>query len=156
MKTTEEAKEITNFFLQPNLFFSPLTPGEKQTIKTHPLQALAKTSDAYWYTRDSHNQICAAIGIKMHINNTGIFEVPAVAVHSNCRKNGMGQQLFETAFDHIRTRNGRGMIVDTSGNESYKPMHNLLVELGFKQVGCFPDFYYPGEDAVWYFKALLP
>lgn len=152
--TREEAEAISAFLLQPNLFGTPLTPGEREEFKTHPAAALGCADDGYWFVRDAAGAICAALGVRMNAERTGIFEVSALAIQSGCRGRGLGRCLLELAQAFVADSGGRGLLFETSSDPSYAPMHKLLATLGFKQVGRFPDFYYPGEDTLWYYRAI--
>jgi ribosomal protein S18 acetylase RimI-like enzyme len=152
--TREEAEEVSAFLLQPGLFGTPLTPGELEEFKTHPTAAIGCADDAYWLVRDGQRAVCAVIGVRMNVERTGIFEVSALAIHGACRGRGVGRYLLELALRFVSGAKGRGLLFETSSDPSYAPMHKLLAGLGFKQVGRFPDFYYPGEDTLWYYRSI--
>ena len=152
--TREEAEEISAFLLQPGLFGTPLTPGELDEFRTHPVATIGCADDAYWYVRNAAGAVCATIGVRMNVERTGIFEVSALAIHSPCRSRGLGRRLLELALAFVADSQGRGLLFETSSDPSYAPMHKLLGHLGFKQVGRFPDFYFPGEDTLWYYRAI--
>ena len=152
--TREEAEAVSAFLLQPGLFGTPLTPGELDEFKTHPAAALGQSDDAYWCARDEAGQVCAVIGVRMNVERTGIFEVSALAIQASRRRQGLGRRLLELALRFVEESGGRGLLFETSSDASYAPMHRLLAELGFAQVGRFPDFYYPGEDTLWYYRAI--
>jgi ribosomal protein S18 acetylase RimI-like enzyme len=154
--TCKEAEEVSAFLLQPGLFGTPLTPGELDEFKTHPAATVGCADDAYWYVRDGAGAICAVIGVRMNVERTGIFEVSALAIHSPCRGRGLGRRLLELALGFVAEAQGRGLLFETSSDASYAPMHKLLADLEFAQVGRFPDFYYPGEDTLWYYRAIPP
>ena len=149
-----EAEEVSAFLLQPGLFGTPLTPGEQEEFKTHPAAAIGCADDGYWYVRDAAGAICAVIGVRMNVERTGIFEVSALAIQTGRRGRGLGRRLLQLALDFVAEAKGRGLLFETSSDPSYAPMHKLLADLGFKQVGRFPDFYYPGEDTLWYYRAI--
>lgn len=150
----QEAEEVSAFLLQPGLFGTPLTPGEQEEFKTHPAASIGCADDAYWFVRSADGPVCAVIGVRMNVERTGIFEVSALAIHSPCRGRGLGRRLLELALDFVAGARGRGLLFETSSDPSYAPMHKLLANLGFRQVGRFPDFYYPGEDTLWYYRAI--
>ena len=154
VSTRAEAEEVSAFLLQPNLFGTPLTPGEREEFKTHPAAAVGCADDGYWFVRDEAGAVCAVIGVRMNVERTGIFEVSALAIQAPCRGRGLGRRLLELALEFVAEAQGRGLLFETSSDASYAPMHNLLADLGFKQVGRFPDFYYPGEDTLWYYRAV--
>lgn len=152
--TPKEAADVSAFLLQPDLFGTRLTPGERGEFENRPLGSIGKADDTYWFLRDGQGAICAVIGIRMNLERTGIYEVSALAVHSACRRQGIGRRLLEHGLRFVTDSGGRGMLFETSSDPSYVPMHRLLDRLGFKLVGHFPDFYYPGEDTLWYYQPI--
>jgi ribosomal protein S18 acetylase RimI-like enzyme len=152
--TRAEAEEVSAFLLQPGLFGTRLTPGELEEFKTHPAATLGREDDAYWFVKDEQGAVCAVIGVRMNVERTGIFEVSALAIQSSQRRRGLGRRLLELALHFVAAAQGRGLLFETSSDPSYVPMHKLLADLGFKQVGRFPDFYFPGEDTLWYYRAI--
>lgn len=154
VSTRTEAEEVSAFLLQPGLFGTPLTPGELEEFKTHPAAVIGCADDGYWMVRNGQGAVCAVIGVRMNVERTGIFEVSALAIHSASRRRGLGRRLLELALRFVAEAKGRGLLFETSSDPSYAPMHKLLADLGFKQVGRFPDFYYPGEDTLWYYRTV--
>ena len=96
------------------------------------------------------------MGIRHHVNRTGIYQIIAFAVHRKSRHQGLGRYLLNHALDYIQEIKGRGLLFDTSAHGSYRPMQRLLTAMQFQLVGRFPNFYYPGEDALWYYRDLEP
>ncbi len=154
MATREAAEEVSAFLLQPGLFGTPLTPGELEEFKTRPAAVVGCADDGYWLARNEQGVVCAVLGVRMNVERTGIFEVSALAINASCRHRGLGRRLLELALRFVAEAKGRGLLFETSSDPSYAPMHKLLADLGFKQVGRFPDFYYPGEDTLWYYRTV--
>ncbi|HRZ13333.1 MAG TPA: GNAT family N-acetyltransferase [Kiritimatiellia bacterium] len=148
----DEGEAVSAFLLQPGLFGTPLTPGERDEFSTQPVASVGCPDDAYWFARDGDMAPCAVIGVRMNAERTGIYEVSALAIHPAHRRRGLGRRLLKLALRFVADSGGRGLLFETSSDLSYAPMHRILAELGFKQVGCFPDFYYPGEDTLWYYR----
>ncbi len=152
--TREEAEAVTEFLLKPGLFGTPLTPGETALFRELPLASVGHPHDTCWYFRNGDDRLCAVLGMRHHHNHTGIYEVYAFAVDPSSRYQGFGRRLLTCGLQYIASVQGRGMIVDTSAHPSYAPMHKLLDSLKFALVGRFPDFYYAGEDTLWYYHAV--
>lgn len=152
--TSGEAAKVARFLLQPNLFGTPLTPGEWDDCANGPLAAIGREHEFFWFVRDGHQAVAAAMGIRQHANRTGMYQTVAFAVDRSCRHQGLGQLLLGHALAGIAGEQGRGLLFDTSAHPAYQPMRRLLMAMGFQLVGRFPDFYYPGEDALWYYRAI--
>jgi len=152
--TPAEAMEVSAFLLQPGTFGTPLTPGERDEFQTRPTASIGLPHETYWYLRDHQCAIATVLGVRMHANRTGIFEISALAVHAACRRQGLGRRLLQFALQFAAAAKGRGLLFETSSDDAYRPMHNLLAAMEFTQVGTFPDFYYPGEDTLWYYRPI--
>lgn len=152
--TLSEAQEVASFLLQPHQFGTPLTPGERDDFHNAPLLSISGDEEIFWLVRGQDQAIAATAGIRQHVNRTGIYQIIAFAVHRNHRHQGLGRLLLSHALSHIRDIKGRGLIFDTSAHSSYLPMQKLLTAMQFQLVGRFPDFYFPGEDTLWYFRAV--
>lgn len=154
VSTLTEAHEVASFLLQPKQFGTPLTPGERDDFQNAPVTSIGQEQEIFWFLRTPHQAIAAAIGIRLHANRTGIYQIIAFAVHRNSRHHGLGRRLLNHALCAISDLKGRGLLFDTSAHASYLPMQRLLAAMQFDLVGRFPGFYYPGEDALWYYRAL--
>ena len=154
ISSVEEAEGVSAFLLQEGLFGTPPTPGERELFRNHPAQAVGDAFDSYWQVVDAQGAVCGVIGVRRQAMGTGLYEVTAFAVSSTVRGRGIGHHLLERTLNHVSEVGGRGLLVDTSAAPSYAPMRHLLEELGFDPVGRFPDFYYPGEDALWYYHPI--
>lgn len=152
--TSADAAGVSAFLLQPGLFGTPLTPGEHAEFQTRPAATIGLPDDAYWCVRGEDETVCAVLGVRMNAERTGVFEVSALAIAAGHRRQGLGRRLLELALRFAADAGGRGLLFETSSDASYAPMHRLLRELGFQQVGRFPDYYFPGEDTLWYYRAL--
>jgi ribosomal protein S18 acetylase RimI-like enzyme len=152
--TPDAAAAVSAFLLQPGLFGTPLTPGERDEFQARPAASVGVPDETYWLARDGQGGIAGVLGVRAHVCHAGIFEVSALAVAATHRRQGLGRRLLERGLDFVAAAGGRGLIFETSSDPSYVPMHHLLAELGFAQVGRFPDFYFPGEDALWYYRAI--
>ena len=151
VESRAEAEEVSAFLLRPGLFGTVLTSGEAAEFADNPAESIGKEDDGYWYCRGDDGRLDAVLGIRMHVSRSGIFEISAMAVRPGARGRGIGKGLLAFALRFVERSKGRGLLFDTSSDASYAPMRHLLAQMGFAQVGCFPDFYHPGEDAVWYF-----
>lgn len=150
----DQAAQVTAFLLQPGLFGTPATPGEREEFISGPGASIDQIRHAYWFIRDRQGQVCGVLGIRMHHFQSGIYEITALAIAAGQRRLGFGRGLLQIALDYIAEAQGRGLIFDTSSNPAYQPVQHLLEHLGFTQVGRFPDFYAPGEDTLWYYRPI--
>jgi len=156
LETRQAADEAITFVLDHDVFATPLTPGEIQVLRQDPYDSLEGQPSAYWFCRDATDRMAALIGIREHINHTGIYEMTCIAVSRALRQTGIGTRMLQAALQYIRDTGGRGMLVDTSDHPAYEPMRKLLIRSGFTRVGHLPSFYYPGEGTLLYYRLLEP
>ncbi len=152
--TGAEAHAVSAFLLQPGLFGTRLTPGEQEEFQTRPTAVVGSADDTYWYRAGSGGAVMAVLGVRTNYGRTGIYEISAFAVHHTVRGRGVGRAMLQFAVEFTRGMQGRGLLFETSSDPAYTPMHVLLRDEHFTEVGCFPDFYYPGEDTLWYYRSL--
>lgn len=151
-----EAEAVSAFLLQPGLFGTRLTPGEEEEFLTRPAATLGLHDDTYWFVPGDRDSLRAVLGVRVNAGRTGIYEVSAFAVHATARHQGLGRAMLAFAIEFVRRSGGRGFLFETSSDPSYAVMHHLLACAQFKKVGHFPEFYYPGEDALWFYQPLPP
>jgi GNAT superfamily N-acetyltransferase len=154
--TTPEARDVSAFLLRDGLFGTPLTPGERKEFSERPAETIGLPDDGYWFALDGDGDICGVVGVRANFERTGIFEVSAMAIRHDCRGKGLGRRMLDFALHEAAGRRARGMLFETSSDPSYQPMHHLLRATGFAPVGRFPDFYFPGEDTLWFFRPIPP
>ena len=61
---------------------------------------------------------------------------------------------FEVTERRIRASGGRRVYAETSGRPQYEPTRVFYERLGFFREAHLKDFYAPGNDKVFYVKAL--
>ncbi len=147
-----EAAAAIAFFLADGQFPTPLTPGERDLVAADPYVSLGNSTSVYWIAVDATGQIQAGLGIREQPHRTGIYELTAGAVAPAWRRHGVGRQLIQGALNHLEGVGARGLLVDTSDHEAYAGMRRLLTKCGFARVGHLPDFYFPGEGTVLYYR----
>ncbi len=76
----------------------------------------------------------------------GTFDIYWIAVEPDIQKSGIGSKLMKFAEDEIEQSGGRLIIVETSGNERYKPTRRFYENLDYKVGAVVDDFYAPGDS----------
>ncbi len=84
----------------------------------------------------------------------GTFDVYWIGVSSASQGRGFGRTLLEHAENKVRNRNGRQIIIETSGKPLYDSTRGFYLKTGYQEVARVPDFYGPGDDRVIYAKRL--
>jgi ribosomal protein S18 acetylase RimI-like enzyme len=84
----------------------------------------------------------------------GSYDLYWIAVHNDCRNQGIGKILLEKTEGLITGLKGRAIWVETSGQEKYQPTRKFYLRFGYKEEAVLKGFYGPGDDKVIYVKRL--
>jgi GNAT superfamily N-acetyltransferase len=84
----------------------------------------------------------------------GSFDLYWIAVGDGRRGHGLGRALMEETERVVRAAGGRRVYAETSGRDQYEPTRRFYERLGFVAEARLRDFYAPGDDKVFYVKAL--
>ncbi|MCU0563325.1 MAG: GNAT family N-acetyltransferase [Desulfobacterales bacterium] len=84
----------------------------------------------------------------------GSFDLYWIAVDHGRRRQGLGRVLMQETERLVREASGRRIYAETSGRPQYDPTRRFYARLGFIAETRLRDFYAPGDDKVFYVKAL--
>jgi D-alanine-D-alanine ligase len=85
---------------------------------------------------------------------SGSFDLFWIAVHNDCRGQGIGKILLKKNEELIAAQGGRGIWVETSGQEKYQPTRDFYVHNDYQLEAVLKDFYGPGDDKFIFVKRL--
>jgi ribosomal protein S18 acetylase RimI-like enzyme len=84
----------------------------------------------------------------------GSFDLYWIAVLHDCRGRGIGKVLLQKSEERIAALNGRGVWVETSGQEKYQPTRDFYLHNHYHLEAVLKDFYGPGDDKFIFVKRL--
>jgi ribosomal protein S18 acetylase RimI-like enzyme len=84
----------------------------------------------------------------------GSYDLYWIAVHDDFRSQGIGKILLKKSEALIAVRGGRGIWVETSGQDKYRPTRDFYVKSDYHQEAVLADFYGPGDDKFIFVKRL--
>jgi len=84
----------------------------------------------------------------------GSYDLYWIAVHDECRGQGIGRLLLKKCEEQIAARKGRGIWVETSGQEKYQPTRDFYMHNDYRQEAVLKDFYGPNDDKFIFVKRL--
>jgi D-alanine-D-alanine ligase len=84
----------------------------------------------------------------------GTFDVYWIVVSPRCQRMGIGKRLMEQVERAVIRRNGRQILVETSGRSVYDPTRAFYADAGYRQIARLADFYAPGDDMVVFAKSI--
>ena len=67
---------------------------------------------------------------------------------------GIGDELLKFVEDHVRSANGRILIIETSSLPKLERTRRFYARRGYVQCGQVPDFYADGDDKVIFAKRM--
>jgi len=82
------------------------------------------------------------------------YDIYWLAVDNNFRGKGLGTMLLEKIESAISIHGGRGIYIETSNKELYRPTIAFYEKCHYQQLALFPDFYDLNDNKVVYYKKL--
>jgi ribosomal protein S18 acetylase RimI-like enzyme len=82
----------------------------------------------------------------------GTFDIYWIAVSPDRQGLGIGAELTRFSETEILKRQGRLVIIETSGRAIYDPTRRFYLKLGYHEAARIADFYGPGDAKVVYTK----
>jgi aminoglycoside 6'-N-acetyltransferase I len=76
----------------------------------------------------------------------GVYDLYWIAVDPDIHGKGIGKALVENAYDFVKEHNGRWLLAETSGKESYCKTKEFYLRNDFKVIAQINDFYSVGDD----------
>lgn len=151
----EEMSRISTFFLSLESFDDTHhTPGEIEHFQNRPIESLAEEDSYYWYVQDDVGNVIAVISFLQNDHKTGGYILEYIVVHKNHRKAGLASKIMDQMVNFIVSKQGRYIETFTCDLMEYEAIRQLFVKKGFEKIGLLPDYYYPGEGKLLYFKKL--
>ncbi len=84
----------------------------------------------------------------------GTFDLYWIAVNPSVQSSGVGSGLINFIEVHLKNKNGRLVLIETSGKESYKKERRFYEKNNYRLLVNIKDFYKPGDDLIVYGKYL--
>lgn len=82
------------------------------------------------------------------------FDLYWIAVRSGGRGRGLGKALMREIVGRLLANGGGKLIAETSSREQYAPTQGFYRSCGFHEEARIRDYYAPGEDILYFTKAL--
>ena len=114
-------------------------PWSEMSI-AHELESLW----SYWLVAVDGDTVAGYIGSQSSIDEADIMNV---AVHPDCRRQGIAENLINTLVAELKNRGCHALLLEVRASNT--PAITLYEKLGFAQVGCRKNYYRnPKEDAL--------
>ena len=115
------------------------------------------TTDRFWMTDDGDGD--GAVGVvycepERMADRT--WNLQLIAVHPSRHRRGRGGLLLQHVEQALRARNGRLLIVETSGQPEFEFVRAFYRKHEFDEEARIRDFYQAGDDKIVFRRALTP
>jgi GNAT superfamily N-acetyltransferase len=156
VKSGTEAGRVSDFLLGKECFDDQrFTPGETFQLRWLPMRSLEEAHVNCWYEEDKDSgEIIAAIIFVENEHRSGGYRLEYFGVHRNHRNRKLGYKLLEAMFYYCRAHNGRYIETFTCDLPEYEKARSMFERNGFRFMCHLPEYYYPGEGKLLYFKIL--
>lgn len=84
----------------------------------------------------------------------GTYDLYWIAVNPVIHSKGVGSGLVKYIEEHIKNKNGRLILIETSGKPGYEKERKFYEKNSYGLLYRIKDFYRPGDDLVVYGKYL--
>jgi len=84
----------------------------------------------------------------------GTWSLYWIAVSKDLQNRGLGTNLMQFVESEVRKRNGRLLLIDTSGIDKYEPTRAFYLRRGYAVASHIPDYYADGDGLVVFCKRL--
>lgn len=85
----------------------------------------------------------------------GSYDLYWIVTHNDFRGKGLGKAMLAATEREIKKKKGRGIYIETSSRDLYKPTQKFYLSCGYKLKAVFEDFYHPGDDKQVYIKTII-
>ena len=138
--------------LQAVLDATGLFPSEMLPDMVAP--ALAGETQAFWLTCYHDGEAVGFCYTVPEDLTDGTWNMLALAVRPDLQGKRLGAALVKAAEDHLRTRQQRLLIVETSGTDTFARTRAFYARNGYQEEARIRDFWTQGDDKVIFRKAL--
>lgn len=84
----------------------------------------------------------------------GTWNLLLLAVDPARQRAGLGRHLVQAVEEAVRRNEGRLLLVETSGEASFRGQRAFYRKIGFVREARIRDYYQPGEDKIIFAKGL--
>jgi ribosomal protein S18 acetylase RimI-like enzyme len=130
-----------------------LFPGEMLDEMTAPFLTGA-APDELWFVAADDGGVRGVIYCAPERMTDGTWNLLLIAVHKREQGKGLGSRMTRHLEQALSERNGRVLIVETSGLPDFDRTRSVYRSLGYVEVARIPEFYAAGEDKIVFWKVL--
>jgi len=107
------------------------------------------------FTAVRENTVCGYVCIGRTPMTCSTWHLYWLYVDSSSRRAGLGRALEAHAAAFARSRGGERLVLETSGQPSYRSTRRFYEQCGYTVAGRIADFYKANDDCLIYCKELV-
>lgn len=130
-----------------------LFPSELLDEMTHSYFELENTTEL-WYTYTLQDEPVAVMFVAPERMTVGTYNLYLIAVHPLHQSKGIGRTMVCALINLLKEKQGRLLLVETSGLPEFVATRRFYRQLDFHQEAVIREFYQQGEDKVIFWKKL--
>ncbi len=154
VSSATEAGKVSDFLLGDDCFDDQrFTPGETEQLRWLPMQSLQEPHIFCWYMEDQGEVVSAIIFVENE-HRSGGYRLEYFGVHRAYRHQKLGWKLMQAMFQFCIAEKGRYIETFTCDLPEYASARSMFERNGFTYMCRLPDYYYPGEGKLLYYKML--
>lgn len=88
------------------------------------------------------------------LQDDGVWNMYFTGVQPSRQRHGVGSRLLEEVETQLRSREGKRLVIETSGKGSFEHIRAFYAKHGYDAGVVTADFYGPGDDKVMFNKFL--
>jgi len=113
------------------------------------------SDERFWLVDDDRGVVGVAY-CEMERMTDGTWNLQLIAVRPDHQGQGRGTALLRCVEQTLTVRDGRMLLVETSGLPSYERTRAFYAKCGYEEEARIRDFYAPGDEKIVLRKLLLP
>lgn len=130
-------------------------PDDLALLRQMLVKALAKSGDTqpFWLTDDDNGPVGVAY-CEPERMTSGTWNLQLIAILPDRQRQGRGSKLLNAVEQAIISRQGRMLLVETSGLPDFEPTRQFYRKCGYEQEARIRDFYNADDDKIVFRKLL--
>lgn len=150
-----DRNKIQKILVDTNNFFNDEISVAMELIDIH-INVTEQKDYEIFVDRDENDeeQINGYICIGPRPLTDGTYDLYWIAVNPSIQSKGVGSKLVRHIEEHIKNKNGRLVLIETSGKPSYEKERKFYEKNLYEKFVEIKDFYKKGDSLVVYGKYL--
>ncbi|MBL8006711.1 MAG: GNAT family N-acetyltransferase [Ignavibacteria bacterium] len=146
----EDREKIKKILIETNNF-----TGDEINIALELIDIYIKDKEQKDYeifVDEKEGEVLGYICIGPRPLTEGTYDLYWIAVNPEIQSKGIGSSLIKFMEEHLKRKNGRLILIETSGKESYKKERKFYEKNSYNELVNIKDFYKVNDSLVIYGK----